>query len=472
MPYTIEPLPTRLRIWQQNLNKSDKAHYDLINTPLHKSWDILALQEPYIDALGNTKANSWWHVIYPMPHLANNTIDRSVLLINTALDVNRWAQIPVEDSNDVSAIQLHTPKGRITIFNLYVDCNHSEALAATCRTIRSNRQRILGRQSDSVVWCGDFNRHHAMWDEERNHHLFTASATVTANELISHLAEFHLTMTLPKGLPTLQAMRTKNWTRVDNVFMTEDLAELLICCDTAPSLRGPGTDHIPIHTVIDTGIPSTTLEPYRNYRTVDWKVFREELAVQLTQIPEPTMLQDDAQFQQAITGLTVAIQATTEVIVPLSKPVPHSRRWWNEELMALKKRLNKLNNESYKYRAIADHPTHNAHRDIRNKYGEAIKCAKTQHWQNFLETAQGPDIWTANWYISNPLGDSGRQRIPTLKVPQANGTSSEVTTNEEKAAAFHQSFFPPKPTTSNLPNDPTYPARVKYKFKLSKAQLH
>ena len=88
MPYTIEPLQTRLHIWQQNLNKSDKAHYDLINMLLHKNWDILALQEPYIDALGNTKANSQWHVVYPSPHLTNSTINRLVLLVNVALDVN------------------------------------------------------------------------------------------------------------------------------------------------------------------------------------------------------------------------------------------------------------------------------------------------------------------------------------------------------------------------------------------------
>ena len=131
MSYTIEPPPTRLHIWQQNLNKSDKAHYNLINPPLHKNWDVLALQEPYIDTLGNTKANSWWHVVYPLPHLTNSTIDRLVILVNAALDVNKWAQIPVEDSSDVSAIQLHTPKGHITIFNLYFDCNHSEALVAT-----------------------------------------------------------------------------------------------------------------------------------------------------------------------------------------------------------------------------------------------------------------------------------------------------------------------------------------------------
>ena len=193
--------------------------------------------------------------------------------MNATLDVNRWAQIPVKGSNDVSAIQLHMPKGHVTIFNLYVDCNHSEALTAVCRTIRSNRQHILGWQSDSILWCGDFNRHHAMWDKERNHHLFMVSASAATDELIAYLAEFHLTMTLPKGLPTLQAMRTKNWTRMDNVFMSEDLAELMICCDTAPGLRGPCTDHVPIHTIIDTGIPPVTLEPYRNYRTVDWKAY-------------------------------------------------------------------------------------------------------------------------------------------------------------------------------------------------------
>ena len=132
---------------------------------------------------------------------------------------------------------------------------------------------------------------------------------------------------------------------------------------------------------------------------VDWKAYQEELAQQLVLIPEPAMLQDNMQFQHAVASLTAAIQATTDIVVPLSKPVPHSRRWWNKELTALKKCLNKLNNESYRYRALADHPSHEAHKDICNKYGKAIKWAKTQHWQDFLEMAQGPDIWTANRYI-------------------------------------------------------------------------
>ena len=164
-----------------------------------------------------------------------------------------------------------------------------------------------------------------MWDKEKNHNLFTVSASSATDVLISYLVEFHLTMTLPKGLPTLKAMHMKKWTRINNVFMLEGLAELLTCCDTAPGLRGPGMDHIPIHTIINTGIPPTTLEPYRNYKMVDWKAFREELAQQLVQIPEPAVLCDDTQFQNAVASLTEAIQATNNIVVPLSKLVPHSR---------------------------------------------------------------------------------------------------------------------------------------------------
>ena len=47
----------------------------------------------------------------------------------------------------------------------------------------------------------------------------------------------------------------------------------------------------------------------------------------------------------------------------------------------------------------------------------------------------------------------------------------EITTNKEKATAFNQSFFLPKPSVTSLPDNPKYLARVRYKFKLSEVQL-
>ena len=94
MPYTLEPPPKRLRIWQQILNKSDKAQFNLINALLHKDWDVLLLQEAYINNLGNTKATSRWHVIYPSSHLTDGSACRSAILVNMELDTNTWARPP------------------------------------------------------------------------------------------------------------------------------------------------------------------------------------------------------------------------------------------------------------------------------------------------------------------------------------------------------------------------------------------
>ena len=57
-PMSSMPQPTlkRFNVWQQNLNKSQVAQEDLINASIHKDYDVLVLQEPYIDAFGNTKA--------------------------------------------------------------------------------------------------------------------------------------------------------------------------------------------------------------------------------------------------------------------------------------------------------------------------------------------------------------------------------------------------------------------------------
>ena len=128
MSYTLAPPQMRLRIWQQNLNKSNKVQFDLIKALLHKDWDILLLQELYIDNLSNMKATSRWHVIYPSSHLADDSACRTVILVNAALDTNVWAQVPLEGSNDISVLQFRLPQGCLTIFNVYNNCTHQNML--------------------------------------------------------------------------------------------------------------------------------------------------------------------------------------------------------------------------------------------------------------------------------------------------------------------------------------------------------
>jgi hypothetical protein len=59
---TIKP---RVKIWQQNLAKSNTAQQEMIAAATPNKWNILALQEPWIDHLGKTRANPKWSMVYP-----------------------------------------------------------------------------------------------------------------------------------------------------------------------------------------------------------------------------------------------------------------------------------------------------------------------------------------------------------------------------------------------------------------------
>src|SRR6266481_7431906 len=110
---------------------------------------------------------------------------------------------------------------------------------------------------------------------------------------------------------------------------------------------------------------------------------------QLGSIPEPCALIDEAQFQRAVNDLTQVLQLTIEAVVPISRPSPHSHRWWSKELSQMKKNINQLASLSYRYRAIDSHSVHSEYRAAWGAYGDAIKWAKNQlgprtSWKDFL----------------------------------------------------------------------------------------
>ncbi|KAG2070544.1 hypothetical protein BDR04DRAFT_1018620, partial [Suillus decipiens] len=74
-----------------------------------------------------------------------------------------------------------------------------------------------------IIWLGNFNQHHPMWELTSNSHLFTAANLNAANlnaagVLINLLALYNLVQVLPLGITTLEASFMKNLTRPNNVF--------------------------------------------------------------------------------------------------------------------------------------------------------------------------------------------------------------------------------------------------------------
>ncbi|KAI0027452.1 hypothetical protein K488DRAFT_20545, partial [Vararia minispora EC-137] len=88
-----------------------------------------------------------------------------------------------------------------------------------------------------VIWCGDFNRHHLLWDDLIAGHLFTPHTIKEAELLIQAISDSGLVMALKSGTPTLQHSVTKRWLHPDNIWILSRLAKLVTFCDTLPDQR-------------------------------------------------------------------------------------------------------------------------------------------------------------------------------------------------------------------------------------------
>ena len=462
-----------IRILQINLNKSEKAHLDIINENVSKNYDLILIQEPHTTTFNAIRTPTNFRPIYPINRLQNEAQIRSVIWVNKRLDTKNWTAIDIPDTNDITAIQLKGPYGKLTIFNIYNDCTHSRSETTLRRflSIRTNSNAILSSENHHMIWAGDFNRHHPLWDNDEDIHLFTQQATRQAEALIGLLATYDLTMTLPKGIPTLQHMVTKRYSRPDNVFSTAALIDLITKCEVEPSLRPTSTDHFPIITNILLLQERANTSPSYNYREADWDKFREKLRQKLSQTPAPPQINDIEQLTATTDQLTLAIQETTQETVQKSKPRPDAKRWWNSDLKKLKKDLNRLRSISYRNRALANHPSHQELKQKSNAYGEAIVQAKRQHWTNYLEEMTATDIWTANRFIKEPAGDGGCPRIPTLKIKDDTGLTKTINDNEEKSRIFAKTFFPPPPPQTADQEHFDYPAPLPNPPQISDEQV-
>ena len=117
---------------------------------------------------------------------------------------------------------------------------------------------------------------------------------------------------------------------------------------------------------------------------------------------------------------------------------------------------------------MRDVPGHPLHADLwaaKAKYTKEICKTKESHWKDWLDEANDNDIWTANRYISNPSGDGGKTRIPTLKVKTSDGNEQLVDSNKGKAKVLTGVFFPPPPEHLDIDPDFEYPRPV-CKFQL------
>lgn len=302
-----------ISIWQQNVNKSPTCQHELISSAklARRGIDIVALQEPAINFLGNTVTARDWIAVYPSTHSVDPTKTCSLFLIRSNILTEKWKQIEFP-SEDVTAIQISGNWGEITIYNIYNDCNNNNTIYKLEDLNRRHEDdpRRTPDKAKHVVWLGDFNRHHPHWDNLTDTRLFTKVALENAEILINAVAEAGLDLALPPGIPTHIHNVSKKWTRLDQVFISEDALDSVLVCEALSGTQGINTDHLPILTTLDLDLARAPSKPPHNFRNVNWQAFEKDLAQRLTRLPPPQCICTQSELDTVGDELTKALQDT------------------------------------------------------------------------------------------------------------------------------------------------------------------
>ena len=453
--------PIRLRIRQQNMRTAKDAHLDLFTSDIHKKADIMLLQEPYFDTYGNTKVSYHWHVLRPTSYKDSEDGIMAVILVNKNISTGQWTQIDIPNTQDLVGLQLTGEYGKVSILNIYNSQHHDATLYISDLALRDLLNDPATQDTDGenyLIWAGDFNRHHPMWDDERNVQLLTNKNIDDAQLVIDIASDHGLEMALPQGKPTYYVTRNGNWTRPDNVFCTVNALEAMVRFTTVPEEWPTALDHLPIDIHLEIPIVINKPAESQNFRIADWDEYRDHLSQETTRIPDPAPIDTQEDFTTAVDNVIGAIQNAVKTTIKVSKPSRYSKRWWSKELDDMRKHKNKLSSKAYRHK---DDPGHNAHvelREYRNKYNSAIDDAKQTHWKNFLEEADEHTLWTAGRYVKNPNGEGAASpRIPTLRSRNDDGTDRISKSNADKAEVIAKAFFPPPPADHGVPEDYDYP---------------
>ncbi|KAJ7080899.1 hypothetical protein B0H15DRAFT_953252 [Mycena belliarum] len=310
-------------------------------------------------------------------------------------------------SADVVAVEYCGDFGTSRVINIYNNGEHDKTLKVVFDFMRGETlRRPRGK--------------------ERNAHLFTAAGELAVQPLLQLLGHYRMKMPLLKDVPTLRADKqaecpavakgTKNLTRPDNVFCSDDFLPFFISCDAYPA-RTPGTtDHFPVITMIDLVPATVDPVPHWNWRQGNWEDLHKMLATELEADP---LVNGYASIREVKDALVLSEQ---------------------------RKAKEKLGQESYRQIEVPTSPVHEEYRRARNDLSAAIKVARTSTWTEWLEDMDKSEVWTAGQMMKSEASDRGCARIPDLKRKGPGGRETVAVTNEE--------FYPERgPGATDPPED-------------------
>jgi hypothetical protein len=456
-----------LRILQVNLNKSAQATESALQVAVELAIDLIVVQEPWLvpsqqTPLDYTDTRSVNHpsFVQTFPTLPHPSLRPRVLIYASR---SLEAQInPIQDlppDPDCLAVQIKSKHFNFSLYNIY---NENDQQGSPSRTIERMLLPLMLPPASLVL--GDMNTHHHWWDP------LTTTISPGADHFLHWIEAQQLELLNTPGTGTFFRPNMNRESVLDLSFATKDLAGKIEDWQVVPGL---GSDHHGILFAIEAPArpcaePSGQA-PRFNTSKADWDLFATALASaiaerpllsNLSTIPSPSAESSksllmgenrilEQQLDQLGEELTSAILQAATASIPHIKLGPKTKPWWSPDLLSLRKSM--LHSQRTFLKELAKTSPAEAFlwkRDYllaRNAYFQAIKAAKRDHWNNFLEKEDPKSIYKAMAYTKN----SPTQRIPAIQASDATPTMLEDTFTG-KCSAFRNTLFPPPPVTDPI----------------------
>ena len=166
----------------------------------------------------------------------------------------------------------------MSIFNIQNEITNNDTITCLDQHLDRNLPHVHPTETDHIIWLGNFNRHHPIWEDKINHHLYELEEYISL--LINCLYKYNMVLALPKGILTYQ-MCTGNWTQPNGVWKTSPTNDPIIHCDILPAICPPEADHLPVVTIIDLLLPQSLVPPTLCFCNEDWPKINNILKAKL-----------------------------------------------------------------------------------------------------------------------------------------------------------------------------------------------
>lgn len=416
-----------LNILQLNCHRSPAVFHSLFNDPTTTSRHVLMLQEPAVyPHTGLPMVNPNWVQFIPScpppvdpnaPSIAPRC--RCVTYISKNIQSHLISQIN-SSSDAVVSLTITPPNSSLPVhlINAYLPPSYTK--------IAESLSHSLDQAVSGPVLLGmDSNLHHPTWNPPLYHHTHQAS-----EELILLAASHHLTLRSELGVPTFYATsdRQSN-TTIDLVWANDEALELATSCVTDASFEHSySSDHAAILTTLnlpDSDTPLIPPAPRLNWKKADEQKLVSSLSASLQPLTHslpssPTRLELDACVNQ----VTEAINTSVHAAVPLAKPLPNARRWWNSAVLdPMKKRTAALRRKFQLYKSEDNKA---AYLKASKTFHLEILCLKHEHWKTYLLELDDKSLFNAAKLAEGPT--------PSSFIPPLRGADGSLTSDPSAQA--------------------------------------